>query len=42
MCAQGIGDRACENLQVQADLDDDGKEYRVLQVSADGHAITHQ
>ena len=38
---QGIRDCACENLQVQADLDDDGKEYRVLQVSADGHTITH-
>ena len=27
---QGIRDCACENLEVQADLDDDGKEYRVL------------
>jgi len=27
---QGIRDCACESLQVQADLDDDGKEYRVL------------
>ncbi len=27
---QGVKDCACENLQVQADLDDDGKEYRVL------------
>ncbi len=27
---QGVEDCACENLHVQADLDDDGKEYRVL------------
>ncbi len=27
---QGVKDCACENLQVEADLDDDGKEYRVL------------
>jgi hypothetical protein len=27
---QGIEDCACENLQVQADLDDDGTEYKVL------------
>ena len=27
---QGVRDCACENLQIQADLDDDGKEYRVL------------
>jgi hypothetical protein len=27
---QGVRDCVCENLQVQADLDDDGKEYRVL------------
>lgn len=27
---QGVKDCACEDLQVQADLDDDGKEYRVL------------
>lgn len=27
---QGVRDCACEDLQVQADLDDDGKEYRVL------------
>ena len=27
---QGIADCVCENLQVQADLDGDGKEYRVL------------
>jgi hypothetical protein len=27
---QGIKDCVCENLQVQADLDDDGKEYKVL------------
>ena len=27
---QGIKDCACENLHVQADLDDDGKEYRVV------------
>jgi hypothetical protein len=27
---QGIRDCVCENLEVQADLDDDGKEYRVL------------
>jgi hypothetical protein len=26
---QGIKDCFCENLHVQADLDDDGKEYRV-------------
>ncbi len=27
---QGIKDCVCENLHVQADLDDDGKEYKVL------------
>ena len=27
---QGVKDCACENLQVEADLDDDGKEYRVV------------
>ncbi len=27
---QGVNDCACENLQVEADLDDDGKEYRVV------------
>ena len=27
---QDIKDCACENLHVQADLDDDGKEYKVL------------
>ena len=27
---QGIRDCACENLQIQMDQDDDGKEYRVL------------
>jgi len=27
---QGIEGCACEKLQIQADLDDDGKEYRVL------------
>jgi hypothetical protein len=27
---QGIRDCSCENLQIQTDLDDDGKEYRVL------------
>lgn len=27
---QGVKDCVCENLQVQADLDDDGKEYKVL------------
>jgi hypothetical protein len=27
---QGIRNCSCEKLQVQADLDDDGKEYRVL------------
>jgi hypothetical protein len=27
---QGIRDCACENLDVQVDLDDDGKAYRVL------------
>ncbi len=27
---QGISDCVCENLHVQADLDDDGKEYKVL------------
>lgn len=27
---QGIEDCVCENLHVQADQDDDGKEYRVL------------
>ena len=28
---RGINGCTCENLHVQADLDDDGKEYRVLQ-----------
>ncbi|HBG17985.1 MAG TPA: hypothetical protein DDY32_01515 [Desulfobulbaceae bacterium] len=27
---QGVRDCVCENLEVQADQDDDGKEYRVL------------
>jgi hypothetical protein len=27
---QGVIDCVCEDLQIQADLDDDGKEYRVL------------
>jgi hypothetical protein len=27
---EGVKDCVCENLQVQADLDDDGKEYKVL------------
>ena len=27
---QGIKDCSCENLDVEADLDDDGKRYRVL------------
>lgn len=27
---QGIVGCLCKNLQIQADLDDDGKEYRVL------------
>ncbi len=27
---QGVEDCVCENLHVQADLDDDGKEYKVL------------
>ena len=27
---KGIKNCACENLHVQADLDDDGKEYRVV------------
>jgi hypothetical protein len=27
---QGVKDCVCEDLQVQADLDDDGKEYKVL------------
>ena len=27
---KGIKNCACENLHVQTDLDDDGKEYRVL------------
>ena len=27
---QGVKDCVCENLQVEADLDDDGKEYKVL------------
>jgi hypothetical protein len=27
---QGVTDCVCEDLQIQADLDDDGKEYRVL------------
>ena len=27
---QGVSDCVCENLEVQADQDDDGKEYRVL------------
>lgn len=27
---QGVTDCVCEELQVQADLDDDGKEYKVL------------
>jgi len=27
---QGVDNCVCENLEVQADLDDDGKEYRVL------------
>ncbi len=27
---QGVKDCSCEKLHVQADLDDDGKEYKVL------------
>lgn len=27
---QGVDNCICENLEVQADLDDDGKEYKVL------------
>ena len=27
---QGVRDCVCENLQIQADVDDDGKEYKVL------------
>ena len=27
---QGVSDCVCENLHVQADLDDDGKEYKVF------------
>jgi hypothetical protein len=27
---QGVTDCLCQDLQIQADLDDDGKEYRVL------------
>ena len=27
---QGVSNCVCENLLVQADLDDDGKEYKVL------------
>ncbi len=27
---QGVNGCVCENLHVQADLDDDGKEYKVL------------
>jgi hypothetical protein len=27
---QGVQDCVCEDLHVQADLDDDGKEYKVL------------
>ena len=27
---QGVKDCSCENLDVEADLDDDGKRYRVL------------
>lgn len=27
---QDVKDCACENLQVETDLDDDGKEYKVL------------